>query len=142
MEESYWHRKDEIGVAGQVSNVPVQGDILLCSSCLAHSQRNSQDSIGTKLGCGQNQGGVRLCRQQPPAQRVPLPAQPWAHHSSDSAPRSSPAASHALYFPGQTKGMNYICSLCRPSQASDCLSSLDPQQRGPTRKKQLLRRGG
>lgn len=38
MEDSYWHRKDEIGVACQVSNVPVQGDILLCSSCLAHSQ--------------------------------------------------------------------------------------------------------
>lgn len=141
MEESYWHRKDEIGVASQVSNMPVQGDILLCSSRLTHSQRNSQDSIGTKLGCGQNQG-VRLLRRQPPVQRVHLPAQPWAHHSSDGTPRSSPAASHTLYFPGQKRGRNYICSLCRPSRASDCLSSPDPQQRGPARKKRLLRRGG
>lgn len=56
----------------------------------------------------------------------------------------TPALQSPVLFTSQAKKIlrNYICSLCHPSQASGCLSSLDPQQRGPARKKELLRRVG
>lgn len=65
-------------------------------------------------------GGDRLFRWQYPAQWVPLPAQAWAHHSSDSAPRSSPAASHARNFLAKKREELHLFSV--PSISSIRLS--------------------
>lgn len=44
--------EDDFRVAGEVGNVTVQGDPLLCCPGLAHGQRDTQDGVGTKLCCG------------------------------------------------------------------------------------------
>lgn len=46
---AYGNRKNDFGVASQISNVAVEGDALLRCTSLAHSQGHAQDGIGTKF---------------------------------------------------------------------------------------------
>lgn len=46
------YREDDFRVAGQVSNVAVEGHALLRCTGLAHSQGDTQDGVSTKLSCG------------------------------------------------------------------------------------------
>lgn len=46
---THWHWQDDLWVACKVSNMSVQRDTFLCSSCLAHRQGHTQDGISTKF---------------------------------------------------------------------------------------------
>lgn len=43
-------REDQVRVPGEVRDVPVERDPLLCCASLAHGQGDAQDGIGPKLG--------------------------------------------------------------------------------------------
>jgi hypothetical protein len=45
-----WHWQDDVLVAGQISEVTVQGYALLRCSSFCHSQRHSENGVGSQLG--------------------------------------------------------------------------------------------